>query len=155
MASAVAVAVCGVWVADVVALVDAAALIIAANASLIVSPVLIKRKYQNTHAHIQRDITFEYLYVIMLASMCALSSLRLNLFQSTDKCSLCSFLLCFIFVFLRLISLFFSNCDTFMLHGTVNICNSLPNIFFYIYYNFFILYYFLYYNIYYNFLINI
>ena len=74
MASAVAVAVCGVWVADVVALVDAAALIIAANASLIVSPVLIKRKYQNTHAHIQRDITFEYLYVIMLASMCALSS---------------------------------------------------------------------------------
>ncbi|KYN20451.1 Plasminogen activator inhibitor 1 RNA-binding protein [Trachymyrmex cornetzi] len=42
MASAVAAVVCGVWVADVVALVDAAALIIVANASLIVSPVLIK-----------------------------------------------------------------------------------------------------------------
>ena len=119
MASAVAAAVCGVWVADVVALVDAAALIIAANASLIVNPVLIKRKYQNTHAPVQRDITFEYLLVIMLASMCALYQgcryVRSNLFQSTDKCSICSLPLCFVFVFLRLISLFFSSCDTLLL----------------------------------------
>lgn len=50
MGSAVAAVVCAAWVADVVARVDAAASIIAANASSIVNPVLIKRKYQNVHA---------------------------------------------------------------------------------------------------------
>lgn len=115
MGSAVVAVVCAAWVADVVALVDAVALIIAVNASSIVSPVLIKRKYQNAHAHmrvnIYRDITFEYLYITMLASVCALYQgcryVQANSFQSTDKYDPNSLPYCFVFVFLRLISFVF------------------------------------------------
>lgn len=54
MGSAVAAVACAAWVAVVVALVDVSVLIIVANASSIVNPVLIKRKYQNVRAHIHR-----------------------------------------------------------------------------------------------------
>lgn len=79
--SAVAVVVCVVWVADVVAHVDVLVSIIAANANSIASPVPIKRKSKymqctcDAHAHTyrerERQSILGYLYMIMFASRLA------------------------------------------------------------------------------------
>jgi len=73
MGSAVAAVACAAWVAAVVALVDVSVSIIVANANSIVSPGLIKRKYQNAHVNTGTDayIVFEYLCIMILASMYA------------------------------------------------------------------------------------
>lgn len=137
--SVVAAAVCAAWVADAVALVDAAALIIAANASSIVSPVLIKRKYQNAHAHARGYIQRHYIRIslynnarlgVHTVSRLSLRSIEFfsehrqmrSEFTPTTLLCICIFMLNFIRFFLAVVLYFY------VTYTMVNAYNSLSNI---------------------------